>query len=182
MPEIEIRPANEEDISLIIELTHSYRTQYVWQMDFTQDGGQFFIHFREIRLPRPINVDYPRYQSQLLNDWTDRSALLVGSFEGSVVGYISISEKKSPTTAWVTDLVVSPPYRRKGIGSALILAAQDWARKHNNRRIILEMQSKNTPAIRMALKLGFEFSGYNDHYYTNQDIALFFSQFLRSSN
>jgi GNAT superfamily N-acetyltransferase len=78
-------------------------------------------------------------------------------------------------------LVVVPSARRKGIASALILAAQDWARRRNDRRMILELQSKNTPAIRMALKLGFEFCGYNDHYYLNQDIALFFTQFLRST-
>ena len=79
----------------------------------------------------------------------------------------------------MTDIAVSPMARRKGIASALILAAEDWAKKKNIRRMILEMQSKNTPAIRMALKLGFEFCGYNDHYYSNQDIALFFAQFIR---
>ena len=182
MPEIEIRPVIEDEIPALIKLNHSYRTQYVWQMDLNQDGGQIFINFREIRLPRPINVEYPRYPTQLLTDWRERSALLIARLNNEEVGYISLSEKKSPTSTWVTDLVVSPPFRRKGIGSALLLAGEDWARKRNNRRIILEMQSKNTPAIRMAMKMGFEFSGYNDHYYSNQDIALFFSQFFRSSN
>jgi RimJ/RimL family protein N-acetyltransferase len=41
------------------------------------------------------------------------------------------------------------------------------------------MQSKNHPAIQLAHKLGFEFCGYNDHYFSNQDIALFFSRPLR---
>jgi ribosomal protein S18 acetylase RimI-like enzyme len=49
----------------------------------------------------------------------------------------------------------------------------------NNRRIILEMQPKNYPAIKLTQKLGFELCGYNDHYYANQDIALFFSKWLR---
>jgi len=181
MPEIEIRPVVVEDIPELVAIDHSYKSQYVWQMDLTQDEGQINVHFREIRLPRPVAVDYPRSSRNMLREWKDRSAVLVGVLENSVVGYITISEGVSPTTAWVTDLVVSPHARRKGIASALVLAAQDWARKRNNRRMILEMQSKNTPAIRMALKLGFEFCGYNDHYYSNQDIALFFSQFLRSA-
>ena len=182
MPEIEIRPANEEEVPELVEIDHSYQSQYVWQMDRSQDEGQMAIHFREIRLPRPIKVEYPRPTSHLLTDWMDYSAMLVGVLQGSAVGYICISEKLSPTTAWVTDLVVAPSARRKGIASALVLAAEDWSKKRNNRRMILEMQSKNTPAIRLALKIGFEFSGYNDHYYSNQDIALFFAQFLRSSN
>ncbi len=179
MPEIIIRPAIENDISSLINIDHSYRAQYVWQMDLSPADRQININFREIRLPRPVTVEYPRQPKNLLEDWSDSSALLVGVLAASVVGYISISEKKSPTTAWVTDIAVSPPARRKGIASALVLAGEDWARKKNNRRMILEMQSKNTPAIRMALKLGFEFCGYNDHYYSNQDIALFFAQFIR---
>lgn len=180
MPEIEIRPFQEDDIPLLISLDHSYKTNYVWQLDFNQDEGQITTSFREIRLPRPIQVAYPRNSEALLKTGVTGMTLLVAVLKGSVVGYINISEEISPSSAWVTDIVISPLYRRKGIASALILAAEDWARKRNNRRMILEMQSKNTPAIRMATKLGFEFCGYNDHYYSNQDIALFFGQFLRS--
>jgi ribosomal protein S18 acetylase RimI-like enzyme len=181
MPEIEIRPATEDDIPALVAIDHSYSSNYVWQVDLNQDEGQIEVNFREIRLPRKINVDYPRQSSLLINDWENRSGLLVSVLKNSVVGYISISENMSPTSAWVTDLVVAPSARRNGIASALILAAEDWARRRNDRRMILELQSKNTPAIRMALKLGFEFCGYNDHYYLNQDIALFFTQFLRST-
>jgi hypothetical protein len=41
------------------------------------------------------------------------------------------------------------------------------------------MQSKNYPAVHMAMKLGYEFSGYQDHFYANGDIALFFTRYLR---
>ena len=85
----------------------------------------------------------------------------------------------APNTTWVTDLVVLRRQRRQGIGTALLLASQDWALQKKNRRIILEMQPKNFPAISLAQKLGFDLCGYNDHYYTNQDIALFFSKWLR---
>jgi len=40
------------------------------------------------------------------------------------------------------------------------------------------MTSKNYAAIRLSQKLGFEFCGYNDHYYLTQDIALFFGRAL----
>jgi ribosomal protein S18 acetylase RimI-like enzyme len=44
---------------------------------------------------------------------------------------------------------------------------------------MLETQTKNHPAICFYRKHGFVFCGFNDRYYTNQDIALFFAQNLR---
>jgi hypothetical protein len=38
------------------------------------------------------------------------------------------------------------------------------------------MQSKNYPAMMLAQKHGYEFCGYNDRYYPNQDIALVFGR------
>jgi RimJ/RimL family protein N-acetyltransferase len=43
----------------------------------------------------------------------------------------------------------------------------------------MEMQSKNVAAIRLAQKSGFEFCGYNDQYYLNKDVALFFAKVLK---
>jgi ribosomal protein S18 acetylase RimI-like enzyme len=179
MPEIEIRPAAEDDIPQLVALDHDYKSNYVWQMDMNTEEGQVITRFREIRLPRAATIEYPRSPQNLLQDWALRDGVLVAVIEKRPIAYISLTQQISPLTAWVTDLVVSTELRRKGIASALVLAAEDWARGRKNRRIILEVQSKNLPAIRMAYKLGFEFCGYNDHYYLNQDIALFFSQFLR---
>ncbi|HEX9012998.1 MAG TPA: GNAT family N-acetyltransferase [Anaerolineaceae bacterium] len=179
MPQIEIRPAALSDLSKLTAMDHSFKTNYVWQMDVASEEGQMGITFREVRLPRPIKVDYPRATESLAADWPERATILVGLLENQPVGYISISEKIAPTTAWVTNLVVDPAVRRQGIGSALALASQDLALQRRLRRTVLEMQSKNIPAIHLARKLGYDFCGYNDHYYENQDIAVFFGLFLR---
>ena len=179
MPEIEIRPAIESDIPALARIEHAYKSSYCWQMELTSQEREITANFREIRLPRQITVEYPRKPELLLQDWTRRAGLLTGVLEGVPITYISISEGLSPSTAWVTDLAVAPTFRRKGIATAMVLAGQEWARSRHNRRMVLEMQSKNMPAIRLALRLGFEFCGYNDLYYSNQDIALFFAQFLR---
>ncbi len=179
MPQIEIRPAQAGDIPLLVDIEHDFHSQYVWQIDVYNEDSHLSVSFREVRLPRAVKVGYPRRPDLLLEDWNRRSAVLVGVFEGEPVGYISLSEGLAPTTTWVTDLAVATNARRQGIASGLILAGQDWAAQHKNRRIMLEIQSKNFPAIRMAQKMGFEFCGYNDHYYTNQDIALFFAHYLR---
>ena len=179
MPKIEIRPAVLDDLTKVGVMEHDYKTSYVWQMDVLTDEGQAGVSFREVRLPRPVKVEYPRPPEHVKLDWPERISVLVGIYESEPAGYIVISERIAPTTAWITDLVVDPELRRQGIGSALVLATQDWACQRRLRRVILEMQSKNIPAIHLAKKLGYEFCGYNDHYYENQDIAVFFGLFLR---
>ncbi|MBN2257382.1 MAG: GNAT family N-acetyltransferase [Anaerolineaceae bacterium] len=179
MPRIGIRSAVPADLPLLVALDHSYETTHVWQMDINSTEGQSDIHFRETRLPRSVPIAYPRSPALLLDDWMRRSALLVGIVDALPVAYISLAEGIAVSTSWVTDLVVNRPYRRQKIGTTLLLAAQDWAKDRNNTRVVVEMQSKNTPAIHMALQMGYQFCGYNDHYYANQDIAIFFAQYLR---
>ncbi len=178
MPEIEIRPVIETDLPALMAIEHAYKSNYCWQMELSVQEKEIVANFREVQLPRQVTVEYPREPGLLLSDWQNRKGLLAGVLSGVPISYISMMEGTSPSTAWVTDLVVSPPYRRKGIATALVLAAQDYAKSRKDRRMILEMQSKNMPAIRLALKLGYEFCGYNDLYYSNLDIVLFFARFL----
>ncbi|MCD4671728.1 MAG: GNAT family N-acetyltransferase [Anaerolineaceae bacterium] len=179
MPEIEIRPAVSEDIPKLVALDHTCQTEYVWQMERQLEEGQIGIGFRQVRLPRSIELDYPRPPELLQQGRFNRLALLVAVMGGNPVGYVRLKDDVIPGVAWISDLVVDALARRKGIGTALLLASQHWAIQHSLRRTILEMSSKNHPAIQLAAKLGYEFSGYNDHYYLSQNIAVFFAQFLR---
>lgn len=179
MPEIEIRPAIADDIAALIAIDHTYTSDYVWQMEMQVEEGRIGVSFREIHLPRSVRVDYPRPTRTLSEGWVERHGLLVAIHADEVVGYISLMLNIAPNTAWATDLAVLRRMRRQGIGSALVLAAQEWGENHACRRIVLEMQPKNYPAIHMAQKLGFDLCGYNDLYYTNHDIALFFARSLR---
>jgi GNAT superfamily N-acetyltransferase len=179
MPEIQIRPATETDISALAAIDHNYSSDFVWQMEIQAEEAHVGVSFRQIRLPRSVRVEYPRLPSQLEQDWTGRDGLLVALLEESPVGYISLTLNIAPVTAWATDLVVVRRFRRQGIGSGLLLAAQEWGADHDCRRLVLEMQPKNYPAIQMAQKMGLDFCGYNDRYYANHDIALFFAKALR---
>lgn len=179
MPEIEIRPAIAEDIPTLAGLDHTYTSDFVWQMEIQSEEKQIKVSFREIRLPRSVRVDYPRVAADLARDWETRHGLLVARLEGEIAGYISLMLDLAPLTAWSTDLVVRRRLRRQGIGSALILASQEWGLQHDCRNLVLEMQPKNYPGIHLAYKLGFDFCGYNDRYYANHDIGLFFGKSLR---
>jgi ribosomal protein S18 acetylase RimI-like enzyme len=191
MPEIQIRPAVSEDIPGLLTLEHNYVSDTVWQMEIQRgaeggmDENQVSISFRQMRLPRSVRVEYPRPASRLSQDWGERDGLLVAELvdptagadeHQRLVGYASLQLGVAPLTAWVTDLAVRRRMRRQGIGTALLLAAQEWGAVHLCRRLVLEMQPKNYPAIELARKLGFDLCGYNDRYFENHDIALFFAR------
>ena len=124
-------------------------------------------------------LEYPRDPRLLADEWDKCSGLLVAAIGQDVVGYIRLELERAPLTGWATDLVVTCRLRRQGIGTALVLAAQEWFKEHGSYRMVLEMQPKNYPAICLAQKLGFDFCGYNDRYYINHDIAIFFSKTVR---
>ncbi len=175
----DIRPAVATDIPRLMALDHKSLSDYVWQLDLKRETGQASASFREVRLPRAVEVTYPRDPFALSDDWTRRDLTLVAADKKSLVGYLCAKEDKTSATASITDLVVDAQSRRKGAASALLLAAQAWASERGARRLILEMQSKNQNGIRLAQKFGYEFSGYNDQYYATQDVALFFAKAIK---
>lgn len=179
MPEIQIRPTVASDLTRLMGFDHSISSESVWQLELRRDVGQVTTMFREVRLPRSISVTYPRNPFALADDWTKRSMMYTALSDQVLVGYVSLLERGVDSSVSVTDLVVNAAARRQGVGSALLVSAQDWAAGRSLRRIILEMQSKNLPAIRLSQKFGYEFCGYNDHYYLTQDVALFFAKSLK---
>ncbi|HNZ13931.1 MAG TPA: GNAT family N-acetyltransferase [Anaerolineaceae bacterium] len=179
MPQIEIRPAVAEDIPLLVALDHDYETTQVWRLEPLTEDDLTAVGFREVRLPRPMRVAYPRTPQNLVNTWQRHDLMIVAVLSGEPVGYLTLSDRQAPNAAWVTDLVIAPSVRRQGIGSALLLASQGWAAQRNLRCMLAEMQTKNAPMIRMAQKLGYTFSGHHEHYYANQETGLFFTRFLK---
>jgi ribosomal protein S18 acetylase RimI-like enzyme len=186
MPAIEIRPVIASDISTLSALEATYTSEYVWQMEVRREreagkapgvgDGQTTVNFRQVRLPRPVRVEHPRSPRTLASDWTRRSGILVALLNAKPIGYVSLMLEIAPKTTWATDLVVDRSLRRQGIGSTLVLAALEWAANMDTHTLVLEMQPKNHPAIMMAHKLGFEFCGFNDRFYPNREIGIFFAK------
>lgn len=179
MSDIQVRPTVATDLTRLVGLDHTITSEAVWQLEFRRESGQVATTFREVRLPRAIQVQYPHNQFALPDDWSRRSMMYTALDGTNPVGYISLLERGTASAVWVFDLVVDVSKRYSGVATALLAAGQAWAESRTHRRLILEVQSKNLPAIRLAQKLGFEFCGYNDQYYLNKDVALFFAKILK---
>ena len=110
----EIRPAAAGDLPRMMSLDHSSLSDYVWQLELRRDTGQISANFREVRLPRSIEVRYPRNPSLLADEWTGRDLVLVAVQDGIPIGYLCAIEDRTAAVASVIDLVVAPDRRRKG--------------------------------------------------------------------
>jgi ribosomal protein S18 acetylase RimI-like enzyme len=174
---MQVYPAELVDLNTCCQINMSYTTDYVWQMRTSGDERTTNIHFDTIRLPRPMRVEYPRSSDELFEHWRQEQCFLtIRNLEGEIVGFIDALAQPWQDTLWVFNLVIDPNYRRQGFGTALLKAANDWALNQNLGRLMLEIQTKNHPAISFAQKHGLQFCGFNERYYPNGDIALFFSR------
>jgi RimJ/RimL family protein N-acetyltransferase len=179
MEDLTIRQAISTDIHALASLDHNYSTEHVWQMSSNSAGQEVGVTFREVRLPRPMRANYPHNPKMLVDIWTHFAGLLIAEAGESKLGYISINEGPAPSSGWVRDLVVGQRHRRQGVATRLLQSACHWSSERGFTRIFIETQSKNVPAIRLVKKMNFVFAGYSDHYYPDQEIALFFAMDVR---
>lgn len=164
------------DVNVCYHMDKSFTTDYVWQMQTREQERTIDIRFDAVRLPRSMRVDYPRSPDELVEHWQrDECFLIARNLEDEIVGFLDARPHMWQKLFWVSNLVVHQHHRRQGFGTKLLRAAIGWAQERNLGRVTLEVQSKNYPAICFAQKHGFLYCGYNERYYENGDIALFFS-------
>lgn len=78
--------------------------------------------------------------------------------DGIIVGYATIERAggaKLRHTAEVDTIAVSAPYRRHGVGRALLKEALAWARRQRVKKVCLTVFSSNRKARRLYRSLGF---------------------------
>ncbi len=176
---MEIQPAELPDLNLCYQMSKSYHTDYVWQMQSRETDHTVNIQFDIVRLPRSMQVQYPRTPDELLEHWEQEQCFfVVRKITGEFMGFVDALSRPWENLVWIFNLAVDQRYRRQGVATALLKTVTKWAIAHNQTRLMLEMQTKNYPAIRFAHKHGFQYCGYNERYYTNGDITLFFSRNL----
>lgn len=175
-----IRPAELADLNACILLDGSYQTDHVWQMEQREQDGEISISFRQVALPRVVTVAYPAVDAALVTHWQRGDCVLVAELDNEVLGFWDMTALADQGLGWVHHLVVARAYRRRGIGSALLRHGARWAQANGLERMMFVVQSKNYPGICFCQKFGFEFCGFSDRYFGNQDIALLFGRDLHT--
>jgi len=96
----------------------------------------------------------------------------------AVVGYILV--RFLTDEMHIMKLAVAPPWRRRGMGAALLAAARREALRRCAAVMLLEVRPSNSAAIRFYRKAGFQAIGIRPNYYpqTRED-ALVMSKRLK---
>lgn len=112
---------------------------------------------------------------------TPDKCVLMGFVNGVLAGTIRLSRAWN-LYAFIDDIGVFMEYRNIGVGRALMLAAEEWAKKHDLKGLALEMQDNNIDAAHFYKACGFEIGGVNTMLYKNfgiDEIAVFwYKQFI----
>jgi len=176
---MQIRKAKTEDLKACLAMDASYVTAHVWQLIEQVRGEETLLTFRQARLPRPLRVEYPYTLSDLATDLDREECFLVAEEDGELWGFLDLAIADRPQIGWLKHLVVIEPHRRRRIGTRLLQAGISWCSRQGLQIVMADCQTKNYPAIAMYRKNGLSFCGYNDLYYPNKDIALFFAYTFR---
>jgi aminoglycoside 6'-N-acetyltransferase len=148
-----IRPATPEDEPALVELEHESAIHHA-----TLDPERWRVPARE------AVADY-RGKRQVADP---DGAALVAVAAGRVVGMVELLPRgrvqeagAARTHAPSVDigLSVAPDWRGRGVGTALMAAAEEWARGHGARRMILDLAAANEGARRLYERLGYEVHG-----------------------
>lgn len=93
----------------------------------------------------------------------DTIFLVCETEESHISGYMGLY--LSFDEASVTNVAVSPVYRKRGYGEALVAVAKEEAKAAGAEMIFLEVRVSNEPAISLYKKHGFEELGIRKKFY-----------------
>jgi ribosomal protein S18 acetylase RimI-like enzyme len=99
----------------------------------------------------------PFWPADRLREWVqaDEDVLLVAEAGGDVVGYFLSHHHETTGTAYIENLFVDPPYRRRGIGTELLETGVERIVARGGRYIAALTKTHNEPMQNLLREAGF---------------------------
>lgn len=147
-----IRPAQPADVSALAEV---YRESAAIHRSFAPSL---------YRVPH-VHAVAEEFARTLQSSTT---VIFVADIDEEIAGYVQIrvlplageSSMIRPHKSAEVGLAVRAPFRRQGVGTALMQAAQAWAVEQAMERLVLDCHAANAAAIHLYEGLGYQVLGY----------------------
>ena len=117
-------------------------------------------------------LSYNVLKQELVNQNT---TYIIAKENSEVVGFAGISVCLDEAT--LNNIVVKKSYRGKGIGGELLESLIELCSDMNMKLLTLEVNTQNTPAIKLYEKFGFKNQGIRKKYYNNTQDAFIMTKF-----
>ena len=147
LPDYTVRSGSTKDFALLVKFM-----QRTYQDMFPQ---QDFSHLSQT-VEQYLSRDTPLW-------WVEHSAAKkepVNIFPTPPIACLwmgnAIDQISGLRHAHIFLLYVTPSHRRKGIGTALMQYAENWAKQRGDNQIALQVFQTNTPALNLYNQLGYQ--------------------------
>jgi ribosomal protein S18 acetylase RimI-like enzyme len=172
-----IRPLAETDVPRLDQIDANFESTRFLDVEKSIDGLDISWRLIERPLDPPfVSTDYafqPTERSVLIERLRKKDGLyLIAEDEARAVAFLDVEAERWRKAANIWHLFVDRAHRRAGLGRQFVRRAIDWARGAGLRGIVCETQTNNWAACNFYRKLGFRLGGIDDHYYSNEDVAL----------
>jgi len=111
--------------------------------------------------------EHGKYPEYIIN--SEKDDLIIAEIDGKIAGFTHVLEDKTEPYdcivqykfAVCVDLYTFPTYRKMGVGTKLINAIKEWAKKRNLTYIELKVLAENENATRLYRQEDFQIVSYN---------------------
>ncbi len=146
--DVAIRRARVDDVAAVVELSAAVAAEGRWI------GRE--------------QVDPAERSRELLASLEDPDhGVFVADAGGEVVGHLGITLQ--PYGVADLGMLVAAPWRGRGVGSALLRTAVDWAREAGAHKVALQVWPHNEAALALYRKFGFVEEGRLRRHYRRRD-------------
>lgn len=117
----------------------------------TEESGEAVVRlWQDCGLTRPWNDPH----ADLTRAITSDSSAVLGAHEGEVlIGTVMVGHDGH--RGWVYYLAVAPGHRRRGLGRALMSAAEEWVQARGIPKLQLMVRTDNGEAVAFYERLGY---------------------------
>ncbi len=143
LPGYRLREGSKRDLPLLTRLMVKTYQEFFGEGDFSHLGNTVTGYFSQ---------DTPLW-------WVETEAKAANPVACLWFGN-AVDQRDGSRYTHIFLLYVKPAYRRQGIGSALMVSVQDWAKRRGDYKIGLQVFCENQPAINLYSRLGFQTKSY----------------------